>query len=350
MPTRNDVAREAGVSPAVVSYVLNNSNYVSEEKRKAVMKAVRKLNYSPNLTARSLKSGKSKDFLLITDDIRNEMFSEISYYMEPVAFENGYSVTLMSSAQRSYDELINVIKQHSYAGVFLFSGVIPLTKTYVKKLNQLAKDGIPIVMFMFIQNSYSFDENITVIHANIRDAVCNAVDYLIEEKGIRKIAYLGDGDPITSGESQPFGDGLRVNGYLDSLKKHGIEPRLDYVMFLDQINKDQTSYLDVDGVVRNYLAFERQDRPDAFFVNSDELAAVLMRSLFNAGVVVPRDIQIISFGATLSSTITNPELTTVELPKKEIADLAIKTLLAKARNKEVEDASVVLRLIRKGSA
>ena len=65
--TRNDVARVAGVSPTVVSYVLNNSNYVSEEKRKAVLDAVKALDYSPNRFAQGLRTNHSSTIVLIGD-------------------------------------------------------------------------------------------------------------------------------------------------------------------------------------------------------------------------------------------------------------------------------------------
>ena len=82
MATRKDVADLAGVSPAVVSYVLNKSNYVSEEKRAAVLKAVEKLNYQPNYMGRSLKNKKTNNLGLICDDIRSELFAEIAFYSE----------------------------------------------------------------------------------------------------------------------------------------------------------------------------------------------------------------------------------------------------------------------------
>ncbi|WP_243130964.1 LacI family DNA-binding transcriptional regulator [[Clostridium] symbiosum] len=77
MATRKDVADLAGVSPAVVSYVLNKSNYVSEEKRAAVLKAVEKLNYQPNYMGRSLKNKKTNNLGLICDDIRSELFPRL---------------------------------------------------------------------------------------------------------------------------------------------------------------------------------------------------------------------------------------------------------------------------------
>lgn len=350
MSTRDDVAKRAGVSPAVVSYVLNNSNYVSEEKRQAVLKAIKELNYHPNLYASSLKSGRSKEFLLITDDIRNDMFSEIAYYMEPVAYKSGYTLTVMSATQRKYDELIDAMHGHQFAGVFIFSGVIPFTKKYVRKLNQLSGMGIPIVLFMFIQNSSPLHEGITVLQTNIREAVSRAVDYLIEEKHHKIIAYLGDGDPMASGESEPFGDGLRVNGYIDALRRHGLVPRKDLVFFLDQFKYEDRKYLNTEGVVDAYFKLAPEDRPTAFFVNSDELAATLMKAFKKRGIQTPDDIQIIGFGETLASSIVSPELTTVDLPCKEIADCAIQTLIERAAGNMPEPRSFELRLIKKGSA
>ena len=67
--TRNDVAKKAGVSPAVVSYVMNNSNYVSEQKRKAVLKAVEELNYTPNIFAKGLRTNRSSQIALVGDTL-----------------------------------------------------------------------------------------------------------------------------------------------------------------------------------------------------------------------------------------------------------------------------------------
>ena len=63
--TRNDVAKLAGVSPAVVSYVINDSNYVSQEKREAVLKAVKELEYTPNVFAKSLRTNRSNQIALV---------------------------------------------------------------------------------------------------------------------------------------------------------------------------------------------------------------------------------------------------------------------------------------------
>ena len=99
MVTRNEVAERAGVSPSVVSYVLNNSNYVSEEKRKAVLKAVEELHYHPNYIGRSLKTKKTNILGLVCDDIRSELFAEITYFSEKYAYDKGYNLFLCTSHQ-----------------------------------------------------------------------------------------------------------------------------------------------------------------------------------------------------------------------------------------------------------
>lgn len=349
MYTRDDVAKRAGVSPAVVSYVLNNSNYVSEKKRQSVLKAIKELNYYPNATARSLKIGKSKEFLLVSDDIRNEMFSEITYYMEPVAYEKGYTLTVLSSAQKNYDDLLDSFSRKNYAGIFIFSGVIPFTKEYVDRLNSLAEQGTPIVLFMFIHNETEFNSNITVLRTNIKQAVCSAVDYLADVKHHSIIGYLGDGDPIASGESIPFGDGLRINGYIDSLKKHGIEPKTEYVFFMDQFKNSKT-FLNVEGMIEKFMQMPKPERPTAFFVNSDPLAAILMKRFKELGFSVPDDIEIIGFGNTHSANIVTPQITSVDMPCERIGLCAINILLAKANHMDFENEFFELKLVRRGSA
>ena len=75
--TREDVARLANVSPTIVSYVLNNSNYVSQEKREKVLEAVRELNYIPNQLARGLRTSRSAQFIFVCDNIQAELFEAV---------------------------------------------------------------------------------------------------------------------------------------------------------------------------------------------------------------------------------------------------------------------------------
>ena len=86
--TRDDVAKLAGVSPAVVSYVINASKNVSEEKKNAVLAAIKELRYQPNLQARSLKTRQSMQIAFVCDNLRNDWME----LPEKMLFERGYYV------------------------------------------------------------------------------------------------------------------------------------------------------------------------------------------------------------------------------------------------------------------
>ncbi len=350
MVTRNDVAKLAGVSPAVVSYVLNNSNYVSEEKRQAVLKAVAQLGYFPNSAARSLKEGKSKQFLIITDDIRSELFAEVTFYMEREASEAGYSIAVSSCTQKNFDEYLDSLMGRQYAGIFLFSGIFPLVGAPVDKINRLAEAGVPVVLFKFIQSPAKLHPSITLLQSNISEAVCKAVDYLHDVKGHMIVGYIGDGNPCATGESLPFGDGLRVKGYLESERKHGREPDKRYVFFLDEFSNNHQTFMNVEGIVEQFFALPESERPTAYFVNSDTIAAKLMARLRSLEIYVPRDVEIVSFGDTLSASITNPQLTTVGLPCQAIGEQAVYTLLQKVKGEPAANEYFAASFIKRDSA
>lgn len=349
MITRNDVAKRANVSPAVVSYVINNSNYVSQEKREAVLKAIDELGYFPNALARSLKSGKSNQILLLTDDIRSEIFSEIHFYMEHVAAEHNYTLTVSSYSGANAFTMLNALNSRQYCGAFIFSALIPLKDEYLRRLNKIAEGGMPVVLFMFAETDSEISPMITQILPSIRQAVCGAVDYLFDEKHHRRIAYLGDGDPEETLE-QDNGEGLRVNGYQDSLRKHGLTPEKKYIFFLDALKYESRKYLNVEGVIDAYFRMEESQRPTAFYVNSDIMAAELIKGFFQRGVFVPDDLEVVGFGDTLSASIIVPELTTVRLPCKEIGEAAIDALMEKISGHATADQHFELALVKRASA
>ena len=92
-----DIAKEAGVSTATVSHVINNTKFVSDETREQVAKAIKKFDYHPNAHAQSLALGKSKMIGLLVSDIANPFFPEIIKSVESAVFANGYSLILLNT-------------------------------------------------------------------------------------------------------------------------------------------------------------------------------------------------------------------------------------------------------------
>ena len=103
--TRKDVAREAGVSETIVSYVLNKNRYVKEEKRQRVLEVVEKLQYHPNNIARALHGKGSLQILFLAEELSSGYFSELVSQMSRDAYRRGYMISLCESQEE--DEFVS---------------------------------------------------------------------------------------------------------------------------------------------------------------------------------------------------------------------------------------------------
>src|SRR6266404_4292998 len=127
-PRIKDVAREAGVSTATVSHVINKTKYVTDITRERVLNAIEHCNYYPNANARSLASGRSNIIGLLVSDISNPFFPELVKSIEDAAFERGYSVILVNTnydANRAADDVRRLIEL-KVAGVALMTTELDL--------------------------------------------------------------------------------------------------------------------------------------------------------------------------------------------------------------------------------
>ena len=175
--TRNDVAKLAGVSPAVVSYVLNNSNYVSDEKRKAVLEAARVLNYSPNRFAQGLRTNRSFSIALIGDSLQSELFATLAVRL----FNMDYYSSLFY-AQRS-DSFIRRIMSGRFDAVFMTSNGFSS-----QQLNRIVDGGTPVILYRS-RDYEGLSARIVSMAPDFYDGVCQAMRHLVK-RGHKKIAYI----------------------------------------------------------------------------------------------------------------------------------------------------------------
>ncbi len=138
--TRYDVAKAAGVSETIVSYVVNNNRYVAKEKRQRVEEAIAALHYRPNNVARALKGKRSNQLLFIADQITNEYFSRIVSEMDKYAYEAGFLISLC--ANRNTPEFVSQVISRQYDGIIISSISFPME--YVESFG---KAGIPVLLF-----------------------------------------------------------------------------------------------------------------------------------------------------------------------------------------------------------
>ncbi|MEJ7712669.1 MAG: LacI family DNA-binding transcriptional regulator [Pyrinomonadaceae bacterium] len=178
-----DVAREAGVSTATVSHVINKTRYVSEETRNKVRGAIERCNYYPNALARGLASGRSHMIGLIVSDIANPFFPELVKSIEEAAFERGYDVLLSNTsynAERTSNYVRRIIERQ-VAGVALMTSELDLAL-----IDELARRKVSVV-FLDLGSAGERMSNVIVDYCvGIEEAIKHLV-----ELGHKDVSYVG---------------------------------------------------------------------------------------------------------------------------------------------------------------
>ena len=314
--TRNDVAKLANVSPAVVSYVINNSKFVSEEKVIAVKKAIEELQYRPNMQARGLKTNRSMQIAFVCDNLMN-------YWLEGAEqqlFENGYYVSHCYS--RGGDDFIDMLIARQFDGVFMMSN-----RYSTAQLNRLAEMDIPVVLYK-TRTYGKLDERIVTVVPDYRDGIVKSVNYLVM-KGHSRIALLLPARYKVSGH---LDDGFRISAFAETLRANGIEPRQDFIFSEAENNGASTSAV-MDMLLKN----DKDSRPTAFIAGNDFAAMAIVSTARQLGLRVPEDVAVIGADNTYIAKAASPGITSVDFSKPEFCRDLADTMLELIRGETPAD-------------
>ncbi|ADK82543.1 LacI family DNA-binding transcriptional regulator [Sediminispirochaeta smaragdinae] len=305
--TIKDIAERVGVSTMTVSRVINNSGYVSMQTRKKVEAAIKALNYQPNLLARSLINRKSSFVYVIVPDISNPFYADLTKGVERVAKSASYNIILSSAYWKETLECEHI---EAARGRMAEGIILVLPKISEKKIAAYAK-RIPLVVVDKHIRSKSIDK----VYLYQNKGAFLAVEHLIT-LGHRRIAFL-------SGESHIYNSRSRQHGYEDALSHYGIpfDPAL--------VLKGDFSFETGERAFQQIFDMAPQKRPTAIFAASDLMALGFMRNAFRYGVRIPDDISLVGFDDILLASITNPPLTTIRHPYREMGEEAMNHLLKK---------------------
>jgi len=311
--TIKDVAREAQVSPATISYVLNGKENISEETKARVYAAMEKLNYVPNLSARGLANNTSKLIGVVIPQtepgssliFNNNFYSEIVSAIEYHARIRGYHVLISASdANESYFKLA---KERNLDGIIVI-GVYPDQFFFDVKKTQ-----IPIVLI----DSYFDDHYFHNIQINDRYGGYIATRYLLE-KGHRRIG-------IFTGQLKEGGVvKKRFDGYVDALKEYDLPLRMEDVF---EGTVDFHSGLEL----AHRLADSKTDIT-AVFCMADILAIGAMKGFHDRGLRIPEDISIVGFDDLVVAQYMWPGLTTVHQDIAAKGEKAVQILINSINN------------------
>ncbi|MEV6280671.1 LacI family DNA-binding transcriptional regulator [Nocardia sp. NPDC051832] len=324
--TRNDVARLAGTSPAVVSYVINNGpRPVASATRAKVLAAIAALNYQPNLMARALRSTRSNTIGLVVPDSSEGFFTELVRGVERAAFAEG-SLVLLGNSGYSQDQELRYAR--TLAG-FQVSGLL-LVRSEVDGHHAMGTEfGVPVVYLNYRAPRGADATSVTLAN---RQGGRLAAEHLLAHS-YRRIGCL-------TGTSRSGPVAERARGWADGIKAGGGDPTAVRRTGLDRRA--------ARAQVREWL--RQPDRPDAIFAAADGLALDVLAAAQESGLRVPDDLAVVGFGATQPAAHSWPPLTTVGRSFDDFGLAAVSTLEAvRAAGVRQPDHTLAVDLVRRRS-
>ncbi|MGF9873439.1 LacI family DNA-binding transcriptional regulator [Bacillus tropicus] len=291
MANIKDIAKMSGVSVTTVSRVLNDHPYVSEEKRKAVIEIVEKLNYSQNANAVHLSKGKTNIVGVILPYINHPCFDAMVGGMMEVALAHNYRVLLCQTNYNKKEEMksLHMLKTKQLDGLIICSRA-----NEWETIEPYASYGTIVACE---DNDIS---NISSVYTNHSAAFQLGMDYLIE-KGYKKIGYC-------TGRKLGPSSQKRFDVYKQQLQSIDEEVNEEWI-FTECFTLE-------DGVKVAHKLKEMQHLPEALIVAGDEVAIGVMTEAEKLGIQVPEDLAIIGFDNQPISQVL--QLTTIDQNLNEI--------------------------------
>ncbi len=302
MVTRADVARRAGTSTAVVSYVVNDGpRPVAAETRQRVLDAIAELGHRPNRVAQALRGRRARVLGLIVPDISNPFYAELARVIENSADLLGYTLVLGNSEQDAQRELryVRTFLDRQVDGLFLISG------SSSEELMTLSSEvAIP---FVLLDRRINYAPNAYLIATDGVAGAMTATRHLLD-LGHRRIAALCGPAKMPS---------ERAKGYLQAMGEAGLEPKLYHAADFDRASTYELAKL--------ILADE--DRPTALFATFDLAGISVIRAATDCGMQIPRDMAVIGYDNIQEGLYSTPRLTTMSQPTEELGTLATRHLI-----------------------
>jgi len=331
--TQEDVARRAGVSRAVVSYVLNNgSRTVARETRERILAAIAELGYRPNKHAQNLMRGKynlvaHKQFGIVLSDVfmlRRPYYADILAGIHATAHEHHHRIQFIRFYQELKDPILfnELIHDEEISGLILIALDQHMETEEDRRL--IAEIRARIANIVCVEWRW---EDIPSVSFDRQEAAYKATAHLCS-LGYRDIAYIGQTDN-------------RVLGFRQALSESGL------AVGSEDILNAATAHAGFDACGQ---LLEQRSAPDAIMGGSDEVSIGVLRRLAEAGLTVPDSVAVASIDDIEMAEFCSPPLTTVHVQTSEMGSYAVQVLMDLATHPRAP-ASIVLptRLVVRSS-
>jgi LacI family transcriptional regulator len=321
-----DIAKKAGVSPALVSFVLNGKgreNRVSEQTEKIILDIAEKMNYHPNMAAKSLRSGKTGIIGVVVPDITNAFFSQMARYIEDNSAKLGYTVFFGSSDENTekLDVLTKGLINRGVEGLI----IVP-TEHSEKILASLAATNIPVVLLD------RFVKGMSGVVLNNFKAAYMATEHL-SKSGFKSIGMMAYDVSLSHMKE-------RINGYKQAMIDNGLK---------DSIN---LGYIRTGNIKRNIqrtLPKMIESGADSLLLATNTIAINSLRYIMDAEIRIPDRLAIVCFDDSEAFDFFYAPLTYIKQPVSVMAQKTVEVLVDAIASKNrslqvvVVDAELIVR-------
>jgi len=310
MKTMKEIAKMAGVSQSTVSRVINNNPNVNPEIKRKVLEYIRKYNYQPNRTAMSLVKNKSFLIGVVLPELTNPYFPQILESLEEETNYHNYNIVLSityGSLQREKEQLEMLLSRR-------VDGLIinPTDLSHVDHIKKI-KSTIPTVICA--QDLDGFDY-VTVDHYLAGKIVAK---YLIN-KGHINIGYIG------------YLKDKKLKGFYEEIIANNLSFNEDNCLITPE------EIYDFKKISEKKLLTKIKDKNiTAIYTINDIIATKVINAFIKNKIKVPEDIAVIGFDNTIICNLTNPPLTSIAQPTREIGRRSVDILVKKIEKTNSHD-------------
>jgi LacI family transcriptional regulator len=318
-PTMRDVAERAGVSRTTVSHVINETRFVEEATRQRVLQAIEELDYYPNAAARSLTTKRTGTIGVVISDAANLFFSELLLGVEDILRPESYALIVCNT-----DEILE--REARYLDLLLSQRVEGLIAAATsQRWTALAEADIRHTPIVSVDRTFE-GSDVPFVGVNNQHGAYLGAQHLIE-RGHRQLGILA-GFPRLSTMRE------RLAGFRQALAEHEIPLPEDWIL---------TSPLSIEAgreATRQILSSPK--RPTALFMNNNLLSLGALLAIKDLGLHCPEDIALAGFDDHPWASVSDPPLTVVRQPTRELGQIAARMLLDLIKGQPLAESRVIL--------
>ncbi len=325
--TIQDIAREAGVSTATVSRVLNNKT-VRADSQTRVDTAIKKLHYVPDAIARSLMGKRSKAIGVLITSMTNSYYMEITEVIEKRFREQGSRLFICSTDgnSRAEDEYLQDLVSRRVDGIIVID---PSMENYENRVFQKIAARLPLVLL----HSWTEFSGINSVFIDQTHGMMQVMQYLWES-GHRRIAFV-------RGSSASHSYDIKENCWKDFLSARDVKIDLEWLVSLQEGNTEEAIPFAREACL-GLLDYDPELRPTAIFACNDLMALGVFAAAHDLGIAVPENLSIIGHDNTVLAFNSYPPMTTVDLKMRSLGNAAADLLLHAMDPKDPEPRRVMI--------